>query len=768
MMMISRLSRLRAAWVVVAALLACGSMAFGAVADHVTQIVIIQTRVYEDPADTDPSHNFLLSVETDDTVDHITFRSGAGNDFTIPADEQTQTGDVYTSHTDNNGTHRWVYGGTFTEASALNVYGDGNYTVTVHYTAGGTDATTVYYGMEIPPFIKVPFPWPNERPTLTYPQQMASVASPVTFTWQPAGNILNTPAIVLLIQSKLGRQAPEPAPMLGDAVQSDPIDLDPGLWLTQLAFGSLGQRDNDGVPVILSKSVASAYEFAVNTGPTTTIEVGGERYSYIHVPREIDEMAVELTAGQELVVDVEAMSIGSELDPEIVVTGPGGELARGNDGADMGQVTGLEMELRGSRAGNAGAPEGQATVVARSRDPRVYFTVPFTGSYTVAIGDRAAVQGTGDGASGKMAHYCVRVLPAADLPAADLANTVVTLTTPAGVETLTYGTDATGEDGYFLDAQDAEAAILQRFPDGDYTLRAEPPSGDPAERPFTVGGAWPAFPQIDQPADGATGVAEPVHVAWQPIADADTTWVGLRRAGPNEQGIAEGQWDATGQTTLDIPAAATAVAQTFAVAVEGRAAATEPFVEVAKARETHVVVQLVRDQPGGLLADMAPRRDGAINPDGPAQGSLHVIRLETGANAADTVYAIRGETGWLCLDTIAGHARADGAAPEWRPATDWRSFRHRGLAAAALCIFLARARDAAAKHSDLEQVGAYVTNRPGDVDRSGLATSLDYALARAAILRALFVWPGDVNDSATLDSVDLGIIRDEALHPSAP
>ncbi|MFW6161901.1 MAG: hypothetical protein ACODAJ_03980 [Planctomycetota bacterium] len=760
-----RMGRARSwCWAVV--LVSLGSVASGAVGEHVTQIAIAQVRLYEDPGDAEPSYNFLLQVETDPTVDHIEFVTAAGQACEIPPDERTENGDVYTSHTASNGVHRWVYGGHFAEPAALDDYGDGTYTVTVYYAAGGSESTEVYYGSTLF-IVPKPMPWPTDRPTLTYPDQMASVTSPVTFTWEPSSGFPDVLTILLVIESKLGRGEPQQMPHLPTATQSDPVDLAPGLWLTQLAFGSLHDRDNaDGVPVIVSKAVASAYEFAVNTGPPDTIAVGGERYGYISQPGEIDEMAVELTEGDELVLDVEAMSIGSQLDAEVVLAGPEGELARGNDGADMGDVLGLSMELRHVRTGNAGTPSGEARVAARSRDPRVYVTVPASGSCTMKLGDRAAMQGTGDGASGKDAHYWIRLLPAADLPASELADTVVTLDTPAGVESLAYGMGADGEDGYFLAVEDTVAALDARFPDGDYILRAEPPAGDPAERPFAVVAPWPGFPHVDQPSHGATEVAEPVHVAWQPVTDAEAQRVGVRRAGPHESGIEGGQWDVPlGQASFDVPSDATARAQSFAVGVEGRVIASEPHVDVVKVRETRVEVQCVRDVPGLLVVDTAVTVGGHLNPNGPAPGSLGILRLQHAGNAADTTYAIRCNGQWLSIDPATGHAFASASLPEWRLAAEWEGRRLRGLDAGATCSFVARARTFAGRHSDLEDAGACPTNLAADANRSGRPTALDYALIKAALLRGQMPWPCDVNDDAAVNPLDLDVTAPRILAP---
>lgn len=182
--------------------------------------------------------------------------------------------------------------------------------------------------------------------------------------------------------------------------------------------------------------------------------------------------------------------------------------------------------------------------------------------------------------------------------------------------------------------------------------------------------------------------------------------------------------------------------------------------------------------PGLLVIDTRSTLDGKLNPDGPACRSLGIVSIDPNGNSPDTLYAMKiGESdtaGWLryceeCASPIRQDVYPDGTEPQWHTAADWATRRLRGLQPGTTHTFRALAENGAGE-SPLGDVGTYSTNRACDVNRSGLATALDYAFIRLARIRggALGVevpWACDVDDSRAVDDADLDHCRSRILHP---
>ena len=178
-------------------------------------------------------------------------------------------------------------------------------------------------------------------------------------------------------------------------------------------------------------------------------------------------------------------------------------------------------------------------------------------------------------------------------------------------------------------------------------------------------------------------------------------------------------------------------------------------------------VALYLAPPGALSIDMAVMIGGALNPNGPGAPSLGIKGVGLNGNPDDTPIAIRlgpGPGGWLEVGQD-GDLWATGATESPFLAAEWGGRRIRGLTADTECVFHARAVAPGDRMTSLSEAGTYRTNRMGDCNRSGLATALDYALIRAAILRGTFLWPADFDDSRANDSNDLHLTRDALLNP---
>ena len=180
-------------------------------------------------------------------------------------------------------------------------------------------------------------------------------------------------------------------------------------------------------------------------------------------------------------------------------------------------------------------------------------------------------------------------------------------------------------------------------------------------------------------------------------------------------------------------------------------------------------------EPGQLGVETDPYVGGTPNPDAPAPHSLGFLGLDPNGNPFHRVFAIRvdndGSAQWLALDGDV--VKATSAAPEWHTAAFWGNTRLRGLEDGASHVFYAKAKDGLGAETALVPVGTYATNLEGDVNGSGVATALDYAYVRAALLRGdvfggTWLWSVDADGSGVLDTDDLSTVRDAVLNPPEP
>jgi hypothetical protein len=171
--------------------------------------------------------------------------------------------------------------------------------------------------------------------------------------------------------------------------------------------------------------------------------------------------------------------------------------------------------------------------------------------------------------------------------------------------------------------------------------------------------------------------------------------------------------------------------------------------------------------PPGLVLDKAIAANGHLNATGPAAGSLTIVGVGSADDPPATRYAVQIGTdpavGWLRLDGV--HAYADQPAPAWHPAASWTGIRLRGLGAGSPHIFRVQMKPGGGDPALPVWAARCTTSRLGDVDGSGVATALDWALIKAAILRGAFAWPCDVDDTGGLDAQDLLRTRTTLLTP---
>lgn len=226
--------------------------------DHVYSGQIYQGLVYTNAADTTPQYMFMMEFQTDGVVESIQFRSPAGNTFNIPSTTSTTSGEAETHHIVSGDTHIWQYWAGYDTAAGLNIYGDGAYVVTYRTTSGNRD-TMMGFELEN----NVPIPQPTQKPVITSPTDGASVASPVTLTWNACTDT-NANAVYVNILD-----ADTDLSVAGDnydksATSSNAYTLGEGGHDAEVSFASLHTTtDSAGIPYEMGKGVMVGHTFNV-------------------------------------------------------------------------------------------------------------------------------------------------------------------------------------------------------------------------------------------------------------------------------------------------------------------------------------------------------------------------------------------------------------------------------------------------------------------------------------------------------------------------
>jgi len=236
----------------------CGA-SYGAVSDHLYRGQMTQIQIYDDPNIAGPFYVFLLELETDASVDAIEFITPADYVDAIPADESTAIGDVETYHWVYDSTDVWQYWGFFADAETLDFYGDGLYTIVLHYADGSAEETTVWYGI---PGTSLAIPTPVQRPNLLWPPYDGAAASPVSFMWEPITDP-NVAEVYLGVLDAADEYAIADVYDI-DGTTSKPYALKEGLYEIEFMLENFYPVTNpDGVPFDLLKSSTLLQPFEV-------------------------------------------------------------------------------------------------------------------------------------------------------------------------------------------------------------------------------------------------------------------------------------------------------------------------------------------------------------------------------------------------------------------------------------------------------------------------------------------------------------------------
>ncbi len=259
----------------------------GGVWDYVSSIDIAQIWDYNDPTDsTDLTYDFQLrisalgymAVDMDTDVVSVEFLTPAGNTFQIPRGPGQWSNRIWTSYKYEYDTEwgeaTWEYRSRSTNLADLQAYGDGEYTIILHYADGNQSQTTAWFAV---PDTHDRIPQPTQEPVLTSPVHHQTLGSPVTFTWEPCTDP-NADYIHIDVD-ELGTAG------LGDKgtdfdkteTKWSRVYLPDGVWETEIVFDQWmsNMTNRDGIPVSLRKSSQSKYRFIAAGSPWTKYEVWG-------------------------------------------------------------------------------------------------------------------------------------------------------------------------------------------------------------------------------------------------------------------------------------------------------------------------------------------------------------------------------------------------------------------------------------------------------------------------------------------------------------
>ena len=154
--------------------------------------------------------------------------------------------------------YEWGYNTTFFNSNSLDEYGDGDYSIIMHYDDGSTEQTNVWFGI---PDSGDSILQPVQEPTFTSFVHKQVLSSPVTVEWEPPMN-----PEVNWIQLVLENQGIEEYiyGFDGDTTSlAEPLSLREGQWEAGLMFGIGYIQNVKGIEVWCVKVSSSDYEFTV-------------------------------------------------------------------------------------------------------------------------------------------------------------------------------------------------------------------------------------------------------------------------------------------------------------------------------------------------------------------------------------------------------------------------------------------------------------------------------------------------------------------------
>ena len=276
------------------------------VSDYISDILITQLWDYGNPTDdTDLVYEFYLEIfsydymamNMDINVKSAELITPAGNTFPMPKLPNYLSDSVWISYEYNYDYDDdydfewyeaiWKYGARFTDPAGLQAYGDGEYTIILHYNDGTQSQTTVWFGN---PDTQESIPQPTQEPVFTspFPFHKQTVESPVTLKWELCTDPNAEYVYIDLDELSTVWRGDKWGEFDKTETSWDSVDLLEGLWNANLVFssGELWEQpwsnyNNDGIWIDAVKLSRSRYRFIVEGSPWTTYEIwGGNTWIY--------------------------------------------------------------------------------------------------------------------------------------------------------------------------------------------------------------------------------------------------------------------------------------------------------------------------------------------------------------------------------------------------------------------------------------------------------------------------------------------------------
>jgi hypothetical protein len=243
-----------------------------AITDHLAAIEIWIEHDLDNPELTDDDEYTVgLCFDADNTIEKISFLTPAGNSYEFDGeyvdDDVEQAPGVWLESgmwpdPENTMGYEWCYEKTFVNSDLLDDFGDGTYTITLHYADTSTEQTTACFGV---PGTCDPIVQPTEVPAFTSFSDGATLTSPVTFEWDAcSGDPLTATWFEIFEEITDDDIVEEYFP--GCTVNSyGPVTLDIGDYEVDLGFETWHESVNsDGIDIGAGKAIESDYYITIS------------------------------------------------------------------------------------------------------------------------------------------------------------------------------------------------------------------------------------------------------------------------------------------------------------------------------------------------------------------------------------------------------------------------------------------------------------------------------------------------------------------------
>ena len=258
------------------------------ISEYISKIHFEQTCNYENLAQNgDETYEFYfkISAESDRAnnmntdVNSIEVSTPVGNIFHIPKLPDQMNGDIWTSYEYEEEeilpgfwirNASWEYRVKFSNITDLQNYGDGQYTITLHYNNGSQSKTTAWFGTEDS---QTPLAQPP-MPEIKEPNEVI-VELPITFSWEYYSDS-NVSSIWIGLEEKVNGGKKEKVFNVNETSWG-PIYLASGRWEVKMILenSSVISDSDDGIDIESYKYSQSKYDFVVINYLTNTYEVWG-------------------------------------------------------------------------------------------------------------------------------------------------------------------------------------------------------------------------------------------------------------------------------------------------------------------------------------------------------------------------------------------------------------------------------------------------------------------------------------------------------------